>query len=58
MDHARHETQPTQIVERKKNWLIHAPGYKPFPMILMDGPLSHGSALAYARSIWPLCELK
>lgn len=56
---SRHEMQPSQIVARtKKNWLIHAPGYKPFPMILMDGPLDHEGAMAFARTIWPLCSVE
>ncbi|QHE96852.1 hypothetical protein LCG56_26880 [Pseudomonas cannabina pv. alisalensis] len=56
---ARHETQASQIVARtKKNWLIHAPGYKQFPMIILDGPLDHDGALAFARTIWPRCTVE
>lgn len=41
----------------KKNWLITAPGYKPFPMILLDEALDHAGALAFARCIWPECTI-
>lgn len=47
-----------QIVARKKNWSITTPGYKPFPMILMDEPLDHAGALEFARSIWPGCTIE
>jgi hypothetical protein len=41
----------------KKNWYVTAPGYKPFPMILLDEALDHAGALAFARSIWPECTI-
>ena len=47
-----------EIVARKKNWSITTPGYKPFPMILMDEALDHAGALAFARSIWPLATIE
>ena len=45
-------------VAHKKNWYITTPGYKPFPMILMDEALDHAGALAFARSIWPLATIE
>jgi len=48
----------TEIVARKKNWAVTTPGYKPFPMILMDEALDHAGALAFARSIWPSCTIE
>lgn len=41
----------------KKSWVVTAPGYKPFPMILLSQAMDHVSALALARSIWPICEV-
>jgi len=42
----------------KKNWQVITSGYKPFPMILLEGPLDHAGALALARSIWPGCSVE
>jgi len=42
----------------KKNWQITAPGYKPFPMILLHEALDHAEALAFARTIWPTCTIE
>lgn len=42
----------------KKNWSITTPGYKPFPMILMQEALDHAGALEFARSIWPECTVE
>ena len=42
----------------KKNWSITTPSYKPFPMILLSQAMDHVSALAFARSIWPLCTVE
>jgi hypothetical protein len=48
----------TEIVARtKKNWTITTPGYRPFPMILLEEALDYGRALAFARSIWPRCDI-
>jgi hypothetical protein len=41
----------------KKNWYATTPGYKPFPMILLDEALDHAGALAFARCIWPACSV-
>lgn len=41
----------------KKNWYVTAPGYKPFPMILLDEALDHAGALAFARCIWTECTI-
>jgi len=41
----------------KRNWYVTTPGYKPFPMILLSQAMDHVSALAFARSIWPVCEV-
>ena len=41
----------------KKSWVVTAPGYKPFPMILLSQAMDHVSALAFARSIWPSCTI-
>jgi hypothetical protein len=42
----------------KRNWSVSVAGYKPFPMLTLDGALSHADALAFARSIWPLCTIE
>lgn len=42
---------------KKRNWIVHVPGHKPFPMVVMDGPLTQSEALAEARAIWPLCTV-
>jgi len=42
----------------KKNWSISTPGYAPFPMLLLEEALDHAGALAWARSIWPLCTVE
>ena len=42
----------------KKNWYVTTPGYKPFPMILLECALDHEGALAFARSIWPQCTVE
>ena len=42
---------------RKRNWIVQVPGHKPFPMVIMDGPLTQSEALIEARKIWPNAEL-
>ena len=42
----------------KRNWSVSVPGYKPFPMLTLDGALSHADALAVAQSIWPGCTVE
>ncbi|MFA1013290.1 hypothetical protein ALP22_00245 [Pseudomonas coronafaciens pv. porri] len=42
----------------KKHWMVTAPGYKPFPMILLEFALDDAGALAFARSIWPRCTVE
>ena len=42
----------------KKSWVVTAPGYKPFPMILLSQAMDHVSALAFARSIWRECTVE
>jgi len=55
----RHETPSSKNVARpKKNWTITTPGYRPFPMILLEEALDYGKALAFARSIWPLAVIE
>lgn len=41
----------------KRIWTIKTLGYRPFQMVLMEGPLNQEQALAEARSIWPECEV-
>jgi len=41
----------------KKSWVVTAPGYKPFPMIMPEDR-DHVSALEFARSIWPGCTVE
>lgn len=43
---------------RKRNWIIHVPGYPKFSMVLLDGPLDHAGALHEARGIWPNCTVE
>lgn len=42
---------------KKRNWTVHLPGYAPFPMVVMDGPLTQSEALIEARKIWPNAEV-
>lgn len=35
----------------KKSWRVTTPGYKPFPMILLEEALDHAVALEFARSL-------
>ena len=42
---------------KKRNWIVAVPGYKPFPMVVMDGPLTQSEALIEARKIWPNCSV-
>jgi hypothetical protein len=42
----------------KKNWSVTTPGYKPFPMILLEEAMDHERALAFARCIWPLATVE
>lgn len=46
-----------QMSNKKRNWIVAVPGHKPFPMVVMDGPLTQAEALAEARAIWPLCTV-
>lgn len=43
---------------KKRNWIVLVPGYKPFPMVIMDGPLTLAEALVEASKIWPRCEVE
>lgn len=42
----------------KRIWTVHVPGYRPFSMVLMDGPLDQPGALRQARLIWLHCEVE
>ena len=42
---------------KKRNWIDRVPGQNPFPMVVMDGPLTKAEALIEARKIWPNCEV-
>ena len=42
---------------KKRNWIVRVPGQNPFPMVVMDGPLTKAEALIEARKIWPNCEV-
>lgn len=42
----------------KRSWSVSVKGYKPFPMLTLDGALGHSEALAAARLIWPNCEVE
>lgn len=42
---------------KKRNWIVEVPGYKKFPMVVMDGPLTQSEALIEARKIWPNCSV-
>lgn len=42
---------------RKRNWIVLVPGHKPFPMVIMDGPLTQSEALIEVRKIWPNAEV-
>ena len=46
-----------QMISRKRNWIVQVPGYKEFPMVVMDGPLTQAEALIEARKIWPNCSV-
>jgi hypothetical protein len=47
-----------EVTMTKKNWQVTTPGYKPFPMILLECALDHDGALAFARSTWPNCTVE
>lgn len=38
-------------------WKVIIPGYRPFSMVLMDGPQSAEKALEEVRLIWPGAEV-
>jgi len=40
----------------KRSWQVVVPGYSPFRM--GGEPMDNAEALATARSIWPLAEVK
>ncbi|WP_275898089.1 hypothetical protein [Pseudomonas parafulva] len=42
----------------KRIWTVLIPGYRPFSMVLMDGPQDMAGALREARLIWPNCEVE
>lgn len=42
----------------KKNWTVTAPGYRPFPMIMLEEAMDHEHALEFARCIWPFAEVR
>lgn len=42
----------------KRNWSVSVKGFKPFPMLALDQALSYDEALAFARSVWPLCTVE
>ena len=46
-----------QMISRKRNWIVRVPGQNPFPMVVMDGPLTQSEALIEARKIWPNAEV-
>lgn len=46
-----------QMISRKRNWIVRVPGQNPFPMVVMDGPLTQSEAMIEARKIWPNCEV-
>lgn len=42
----------------KRVWTVSVPGYRPFSMVLMEGPQDRAGALREAQLIWPVCEVK
>jgi len=40
----------------KRSWQVTVPGYNPFRM--GGEPMGYAEALATARSIWPMAEVK
>lgn len=41
---------------KKRSWQVTVPGYRPFTMGGSD--MDYAEALATARSIWPMAEVK
>lgn len=42
----------------KRVWTVLIPGFRPFSMMLMDGPLDLAGAQREAQLIWPMCEVQ
>lgn len=42
----------------KRVWTVRVPGYRPFSMVLMEGPQDQAGALREAQLIWPMCEVE
>jgi hypothetical protein len=43
---------------KKRNWTVHVAGFAPFPIIVLDGEITHDQALTGARLIWPRCTVE
>ena len=53
----RKSQKVADTADRKRNWIVQVPGHKPFPIVVMDGPLTQSEALIEARKIWPNCSV-
>ncbi|RZA16600.1 MAG: hypothetical protein EOP02_22795 [Proteobacteria bacterium] len=53
----RKARRPVQLSHQKKSWLVSAPGYPPFPMIMPEDH-DQAAALAFARCKWPTCTVE